>query len=134
MYVSAQRVVAMDGAEGVNAFFYRHGPLDWSGIPPDNIPYGNPGTLANSNVPVPPPGNRVRGYLDIVAPDGTPWSEIRQNLAAFVADAKGDHMPWEGIRGRCFFKIEIERGLASGWTEELASLADAAYRVWSSGA
>ena len=129
MYLSSQWVVAPDGAEGVNAFHYHHGSLDWSGVPPEGIPYGKPGTLVNESVIVPPPGNRVRGYLDVAAPDETGWAEIQQNLVAFVATLQGEPLPWEGIHGRCFFKIELDQDLASNWRAALASLIEAAYRV-----
>jgi len=129
MYVTSQWVVASGGAEGVNAFYYRHGSLDWSGIPPEGIPQSNPGTLVNETVAVPPPGNRVRAYLDVAAPDGTPWPEVQQNLVAFVADIQSEQLPWEGIRGRCYFRIEFGHDLASSWQQVLGDLINAAHRV-----
>ena len=130
MYASSQWVISTAGVEGVNAFCYSHGPLDWSGVPPEGVPYGNPGVLVREAVVVPPPGNRVRAYLDIAAPDGTGWDEVQRGLVAFVATTQGEALPWEGIHGRCFFKLELERDLASDWRGTLASLVEAASRVW----
>lgn len=72
-----------------------------------------------------PPGNRVRSYLDIVAPDDTPWTEIRSAFIAFASDAQALQMPWSGVVGRCLFRVEMDAALASQWQAELAEL----YRV-----
>ncbi len=141
-------------ANQVNAAIHRHHfldpgiiELDAAGVPfhrgvaydpasrmlLEGIPYGNPGTLVNESLVVPPPGNRVRGYLDVAAPDETGWDEIRQNLVSFVATLQGESLPWEGIHGRCFFKLEFDHDLASNWRAALASLIEAAHRVWTAG-
>ncbi|MBM4394450.1 MAG: hypothetical protein FJ087_02020 [Deltaproteobacteria bacterium] len=131
MYLSSQWVIARDGAEGVNVFHYHHGPIDWSGVPPEGIPYEKPGALVAESVVVPPPGNRVRAYLDISAPDDADWTEIQHSLVAFVAATEGDSLPWEGIHGRCFFRVELEHDLAADWRRALGSLIEAARRVLS---
>jgi hypothetical protein len=115
MYLTAQHVVApVSGAEGINAFYYEHGPDDW-GVPPPEIP-------ANETITVPPPGNRVRSYLDVVAPDSAPWAEIRQSFLTFVTQVQRRPFPWVGVAGRCLFRIGLDLGLASRWQHELADL------------
>jgi hypothetical protein len=122
MYLTAQHVVApLSGAEGINAFYYEHGPDDW-GVPPPEIPDQNPGTLANETITVPPPGNRVRSYLDVVAPDSAPWAEIRQSFLTFVTQVQRRPFPWVGVAGRCLFRIGLDLGLAGRWQHELADL------------
>jgi hypothetical protein len=70
MYLTAQHVVApATRREGVNAFFYRHMGQAWELLSPPDVPQGNPGILQASAISVAPAGNRVRSYLDIVAPD-----------------------------------------------------------------
>lgn len=130
MYIAAQRVISpATGAEGVNAFYYRHGPDAWSGPPPTGIPDENPGTLVRQSIVVPPPGNRVRSYLDIVAPDDTPWSEIYEAFVAFIPHRQRSAFPWIDREGRCYFRIGMESDLANDWQRELAALHRAARTV-----
>ena len=68
MYLTAHRVWSRTSQrEAVHAFFYRHAtPL----IPPIDVSWiadHNPGELLSSSVELPPAGNDVRSYLDIVA-------------------------------------------------------------------
>jgi len=71
MYLTAQRVRAANGHQGVNTFIYRHGPDFWLGWPPF-LPEENPGTLFDHQLEVTPPrGNRVLSFLDIMAPDSS---------------------------------------------------------------
>lgn len=127
MYLTAQHVVApTTQTEGINAFHYVHGAFTWEGLPPDGIPDRNLGTLVHQSVVVPPPGNRVRSYLDIVALDETTWNEIRQSFTTFVSEAQLGPLPWVGIVGRTYFRIGMERSLAGGWQREIADLYRAA--------
>jgi hypothetical protein len=122
MYLTAQRVRSSGGAEGVNAFQYAHGSYAWQGLPPEGIPDKNPGTLVAQTLVVPPPGNRVRSYLDVVAPDETSWSEIRPAFITFVSEAERRPFPWIGVSGRSFFRIGMEQALAKQWQREIADL------------
>ena len=124
MYLTAQNVRSPKGVEGINAFHYSHGATyAWQGLPPEGIPDKNPGTLVAETINVlPPGGNRVRSYLDVVAPDGTPWSEIRPAFIAFVSEAQRGPFPWIGVSGRVFFRIGIELALAQTWQREIAEL------------
>lgn len=126
MYLTAQHVIApRSGAEGINAFYYVHGPLDW-GVPPPEMPDQEPGELTYESIAVPPPGNRVRSYLDMVAPDDAPWAEIRQSFLAFVTQTQQQQLPWVGVVGRCLFRIGMDLAAANRWQRELAELYQAA--------
>jgi hypothetical protein len=121
MYLTAQRVVRMaDGAEAINAFFYRHHVV-WEGPPPEEYVI-NPGYLVNQTVNIEPPGNRVRSYLDITCPDGATWQELRQNFQTFVGMSQLRHLPWSGVVGRCLFTIGMDAGTARTWQLEVANL------------
>lgn len=122
MYLTAQRVRSHGGAEGINAFHYEHGLATWQGLPPRGVPDENPGALVANTIVVPPPGNRVLSYLDIVAPDETPWSEIRPAFMAFVSEAQHTPFPWHGINGRTFVRLGMERSLSEQWHREIAEL------------
>lgn len=136
MYLTSHHVCApSSGEEGVNTFLYLHGPLAWE-HPPAEIPDENPGSLAAQSISVPPPGNRVRSYLDIVVPDDARWDEIRVGLMDFVGQSQPRPLPWTGISGRCFFRLGMELGLAQQWHKELAVLYRASQalhlgRAWS---
>src|SRR5690606_28704496 len=94
MYITAQRVRASQGGdEGINAFLHRHAS-SWAEAPPDNIPDRDPGELVRSAVIIEPGGNQVRSYLDIVAPEGTPWSTVRESFLQFVARMPPRPFPW----------------------------------------
>lgn len=129
MYLSAQRVRSSGGAEGVNAFHYLHGQYMWQGLPPEGIPDQNPGTLVAQAIAVPPPGNRVHSFLDVVAPDDASWSEIRPAFIAFVSAAQRQPLPWVGVFGRCLFRINMDRDAAQRWSHEIADLYRAAQAV-----
>lgn len=130
MYIAAQHVISpATRVEGVNAFYYRHGPNAWSGSPPAEIPDQNPGTLVRHSIVVPPPGNSVRSYQDIVAPDDTTWFEIYQALVTFIPRVQRSPLPWIENVGRCYFRVGMELGLAQDWQRELAALHRAARAV-----
>jgi hypothetical protein len=127
MYIAVQHVVSPStGAEGVNAFYYQHAPLTWSGAPPKSIPDQDPGTLVRQSIVVPPPGNSVRSYLDIIAPDDIPWREISEAFFTFVSNVQRLPLPWIDSVGHCYFRVGMESGLAASWQREMAKLYRAA--------
>lgn len=127
MYLTAHHVVSpTDHREGVNTFLYRHEALDWDAAPPVGIPEQNPGTLVARTISVPPPGNRVRSYFDIVAPDAARWLEVRDALLEFLAREQRKPLPWRGPSGRCSFELGMETQLSPRWIGELAILYGAA--------
>jgi hypothetical protein len=130
MVLTAQRVWnPTSGREGVNAFCSLHGPHDWVGEPPTGVPDDNPGERVNAHVAIPPGGNRVRSYLDIVAPDETPTAEILSAVRRFLALARSRELPWVATVGRCTFRFGLERGIEAEWATEFRTLLDAALRV-----
>ncbi len=122
MFLSAQRVRSDGGVEGINAFHYLHGPFTWHGMPPAGVPDQNPGTLVAHTIAVAPPGNHVRSFLDVIAPDDASWSEIRPAFITFVSAAQRTPLPWAGVFGRCLFRINMDRATASRWSHEIADL------------
>jgi hypothetical protein len=129
MCITAHHVVSSNQRQGVNAFLYRHETLSGDEAPPVEITplhNQNPGTLVAQSISVAPPGNRVRSYLDIVAPDDTPWNEIRTELMAFVGRMQPSALPWSGPSGRCHFGLGMDRELSHQWQRELAILYRAA--------
>ncbi len=128
MLLTAQRVLSPSGQEGVNAFCHLHGPYDWI-EPPDGIPDTNPGECVNERIAVAPGGNRVRSYLDIIAPDDTATSEILATVRHFLAHVQESPLPWVETVGRCTFRFGLELGIEEQWTVEFVMLLEAAVLV-----
>jgi hypothetical protein len=124
MYLTAQRVVSPSGTEGINAFAYGHGPYSWRGAPPFT-PEQNPGTLFEASVEpqVPPPGNSVRSYLDVLTPDDTPRKTIERAFEHLVSGTPPGPLPATAVMGPCWFRFSMEEKLAAaGWRGELRAL------------
>lgn len=99
MYATAHRVTnPKTGATGVNAFLHVHGAhFPWP-EDPWTLPERDPGAQVLDNGPqVPPGGNRVEAYLDVLAPDDASADELDAALMglwlAFVADEAGTPAP-----------------------------------------
>lgn len=129
MYITAQRVLAASSQEeGINAFLHKHS-ISWTGTPPKGIPEQDPGALVDRHVEIPPGGNRVRSYLDIIAPETIAWSSVREQLLKFVASKAATAFPWVQVRGNLKFVVNMDSTLAASWQTELAQLYQAALRV-----
>jgi hypothetical protein len=126
MYLTAQYVVAPSGASGVNSFLYSHPGRQWD-APPSDIPGQNLGLLAHTNVTVPPPGNRVRSNLEIVAPDDIDRLVLKGRLLTFLKKAHGKPSPCEATDGPCRFRMVMDAEVAeASWKQEITALAQAA--------
>jgi hypothetical protein len=122
VYLTSQHVLsASNGSEGVNTYLYFHGACPWP-QPSAGVQDQNPGTLAAQSISIRPAGNRVRSYLDVIAPDETPWAEVRAGWIEFLGRCQRSPMPWTGQSGRCFFRLGMELGLARQWHHEVAVL------------
>jgi len=123
VYLTAHHIVsAASHHEGVNAFLYQHGALTWVDAVPPGLPDQNPGSLVAQSISVPPPGNAVRSYLDIVVPDESRWEEVRVALMEFLGQSQSRALPWQGQSGRCLFRFGMEPALARQWQKEHAIL------------
>lgn len=124
MYLTAHRVVSPAGdQEGVNAFRYTHGNYIWSGPPPAQFrPDADPGALVNQVVVVRPPGNRVRSFLDLVAPENVEAQELRTAAQAIMRGEVPTTFPAEWTYGRVWARFGVDRALAPLWRSELQTL------------
>jgi hypothetical protein len=132
MYVCAQRVQALAGPhmgrQGINSFLYLHGAYDWNGSPPPEwLPDDNPGVIADSVIEVPPPGNRVRSYLDIVAPDSTPFNHL---VHAAGHPGVVDELPATWVSGNVWCRFGTDGALAPQWQHELHRLLARVILLW----
>src|SRR5262249_32724333 len=89
-----------------------------------------PGVLVEQAVVIPPGGNRVRSYLDVVAPDGTDPSSLRAALDVFERGLPVDALPLVRIVGGAIgVRLNADIGWWSTMTEEYRALRDAVLRV-----
>lgn len=125
MLLVAQRVVSTSGKAGTNAFVYRHG--NYTGAePPD--PDDFEGILVGSIVELPPGGNNVSSYLDVVVPDE--WSIERiDHLVEEVRSTSTMRLPCRIVRGPALVRFGLSERLASIWRGELRALYQAARRA-----
>lgn len=131
MFITAQHVVSpVSKLEGINTFLFVHDGQAWEHVSVPDIPDQNPGVLRAQSISVMPPGNRVRSYLDIVAPDEVRWDDVRVGLAEFVGRCSSGPLPWAGESRNGYLRIGMERALSSAWQRELAILYRAAQVLW----
>lgn len=129
MKLVAQRVVRpSDQASGINAYCYLHPGIHWPDAPPENL---GRGLLEQQLIEIPPPGNRVRSYLDITAPDGTSEQTITDVVlsgADWLA-SQARELPWELAHGEVSFSFNLDLGLVHQWPVELRILLGYALQV-----
>jgi hypothetical protein len=131
MYLTAHHVVSpAKQREGVNAFFYLHQGQAWEHLSPFDVAERNPGTLVAQSISVAPPGNRVRSYLDIVAPDDVRWEEVHAALMEFVGRCQSGPLPWAGESRTAYFRVGMARAVTNRWQRELAILYRSAQARW----
>jgi hypothetical protein len=124
MKLVAQRVVSVTQGQkltGINSRCYSHPGREWLNEPPDDL---GEGELVNRHDQVRPGGNRVRSYLDIVAPDSTPNVTIEHSVrstARFLAESRVQ-LPWAMSHADVFVEFNLEASLAAHWQIELETL------------
>jgi len=123
MYVTAHRVLSPDRArQAINAFYYIHN-RDWA----ENevmhfLPDSNHGTLMDDMIQLSPPGNTVRSYLDIVAPDSIRTSILVSSFEELLDGLVPDKCSFVRTIGNVWFRFGIELGLAPAWRQEIEIL------------
>ena len=128
MRLVAQRVRAPAGREGINAFCYHHGPRVWLDRAPAEV-VETPGRLMNAHVEVPPPGNRVRSFLDITTPDTTPNAQVENDVSSCIDLVEDNPFPLDMHSGDTTFQFNLELALAPAWRRELLVLLHRALEV-----
>lgn len=132
MYATALHVVHPELGERINAFLHHHG-LDF--VWPDQpwrLPEQNPGVQVREVINAPPGGNRVRAYLDVLAPDATSFDAIQVALTGLwlelvAADSAQDNAgdvpnPVVFTRGPVTIRFGVDPSLLAGRALELSEL------------
>lgn len=87
MIVVAQRVESTGPPphrRGINTYLYTHGAVLWPADP--GVMLNTPVVLKDTHVTVHRGGNRIRSYLDVVAPDPTQLSDVLRNASMFISE------------------------------------------------
>lgn len=123
MYATAQRVVSPTGPQGVNAYLYRHGEeearIDWRRVDPGELTSSLPGMMVAQKTEIPPGGNHVRSFLDVVGPDSTSPDRIAEALRQF-ADSAPRECPFRS--GDLSIQFSADYGLAGAEKREIEAL------------
>lgn len=122
MFLTAQRVISPAGENAINGFLYEHGDVAWE-TPPEPIE-GSIGLLAHSFLMVTPTGNnKVVSYLDIVAPDGTPYLHVRELIVPWLAArVTANALPWTGVVENMRFGLHMTTAYLRAWRAEVVRL------------
>lgn len=127
MLLSAQRVVTPYGAEGINAFKYAHPDVQlW--------PYEDATVLlgrtrihrVGHHLALPPGGNRVRSYVDLVVPPEITVDDITACLQAFIDLPVLPNTPINFPGLGCGVRFAVELALWPTWKTEFLELASQA--------
>lgn len=127
MYLTAQRLRTLDGNIGINVLLCQHGSMNIPGMSWDEpsvelVAERFPGTVVAQRLDVPPRGNHVLSYLDIVARDSVPVESILRALGSAERDLAGKCPPFlyrlEGVG----IRFALEPGMEGVESEEFNAL------------
>jgi hypothetical protein len=123
MYI-AVHLVKRGAEEGINAFLHEHpAAFPWPANAAD-LADSNPGKVVDRRIDLQPGGNKVRAYLDILAPNGTSVADIRSALRELRRVLDRQRNPTTFAVGQITFRFGVELGLEKIRGEQLGSLAD----------
>ncbi len=89
MYATAQRVRS-DRTIGINTLIYRHEPtLAIQELQSDQVVQQSPGNLVSARITLPPGGNTVLSYFDVIAPETVAHPDVAERLLHLKAAALG---------------------------------------------
>lgn len=148
MYLTVQRVRNDEGLEELHSFLHLHDADASSLSDPFRVPQLNPGRLVMDSEPmlVPPGGNSVISYLDVVAdddlgraahPDASDglkpwWQHALESVGRSMA---GDRLPWAiTVAGVHVIFSTAATGPAVTEYEQLLASAVALWKRWSTAA
>ncbi|MBF0441903.1 MAG: hypothetical protein HQK54_08375 [Oligoflexales bacterium] len=112
MYLTAHRVISPAKQEGINSFIHCHGStgIDWYGDV-SKLPENNPGHLLKKNIAIPPGGNRVRSFLDVLCSDAAGVNKIVATLIKFREELTQRHNPTLYSHSGITIRFGVEDGL-----------------------
>lgn len=128
MYATAHLVRSASGEEAVHAFYHRHGDVEW----PDDVvdwPESNPGQLVAQHAILPVGGNPVHAFLDVLAPDETPWAQVEAALESLRLEVGAVEEPVVLLAGAVTVRFGSDLGAGPKVRAVLEDLAASVARV-----
>jgi hypothetical protein len=119
--LSAQRVRSSDGVVGINAFRYRAEVLDEPHIDFDAL--DGRAVLEHESLALPPGGNQVLSYLDVMTRDDLDPSRMAAWIIEVCGSTELGPPPFEQKRSGDRLRFNVVLGLVPTWREELSDLA-----------
>jgi hypothetical protein len=129
MYITAHLVESKDQREGINAFLHVHGNRFLWPDDASSLPDTTPGKTVLHRTDLPPGGNKVRAYLDILVPDRTPREEIEQALKDFSRDLRERRNPTVFNQGVVTIRFGVELALEALRAQQLEMLTHPALQL-----
>jgi hypothetical protein len=129
MYLTAQRVISYDARQGINAY------VD---LLADRLPTDTGAPASPSAIPtaikrceaLPPAGNRVRSFLDIVAPAPLSVAEVQRLFDQAIAGLAAENLGHVEIQqGALTLRFGLEASLAMAWRREVRTLFETALHL-----
>lgn len=96
MYATAHRVRNQQGQEGINAFVHKHGNIPWPEMA-WQMPEQQPGTIVQEKIDIPPGGNDVLAFLDVIAPDSCRRTQLEQTMRTLWLELVSSEMRPESL-------------------------------------
>lgn len=131
MYVTAHRVRAevgpLAGRVDINGFLHLHDAVaPWPGDVRSLVAVadGEPGRLVRSATPIPPGGNTVLSYLELVASDAVAPTELVAFLAQGEAELEHGSIPLVLVERGKLLRFGVSEGLLTQQREEFKALAE----------
>lgn len=135
MYLTAHRVRSIKSeVEGINAFYRVHEEnwpesTDWEQVKSSTDWEQVKSRLVHKNCPVQPGINRIRSYLDIIAPDGASPRDIIFDFEHVLTSTISE-FPTEISGQSSLIRFGVEEALAGNWRAEAQRLFYECLHVW----
>lgn len=135
MYLTAQRVVTLENKSGINIFLHMHKDGEQPVMKDiSTITYVaeiNTGAIVDENCELPPGGNRVKSYIDIVSGDDITQGIIENALNLAKQKISSAKLPFQDISKSVGIRFGAEIGLYEFISQEYDELSNAAVNLFS---
>ena len=130
MYLTAQRVVSHKNQSGINIFLHMHKdgkqPIMENISTITYVAEINTGDIVDENCELPPGGNRVKSYIDIVSSNDITQDIIENTIKMAKSKISSAELPFQQIIGSVGIRFGAEIGLYEIVSQEYDDLTNAA--------
>jgi hypothetical protein len=133
MYATAHHVKSPKGQTGINAFLHEHGEdrnaTSWETPSVAAVADARPGTLIAESYDVPPGGNAVMAFLDVVAVDGIGFERLSGALDIFGTMVASQPAPIVATINGVGMRFGCDLGLAPVASKEFDRLKNRVFEI-----